>query len=329
VAGRRKAPPDRWSSLWLDNQAARATHSLVYRLLIPEKRSPLSIDVGGLQIAELRIVGVSGTPGIGFHRLQFSLEISLPGTPGRAFELGSLTAFAYAGISQSGPKPLGIAHPETSWFKSTTDHPRREMLGMYIDLAGEQLEALERLRGGGSLFFQFQFRMLVRSSERGVELGFEYVWFEASLSEWSKVLKQLGYLELLLVAVELPFALPQALRTAIDQLRSAHQDLIAGRYDSTVGRCRMAMDAVEAVVEYESATANIREAFSSRSEIREAMTKRERADLVRMAIRHYTHLAHHVDSGVPESFGRQDALFILTAAAGSVWDAAAQLRNRA
>ena len=289
----------------------------------------MSIDIGGLRIAELRIVGVNGAPGIGFHRLQFSLEINLPAMPSGTYELGSLTCFPYAGISQSCPKPLGIVYPETSWFKSTTDHPRREFLGMYLDLAGEQLEALERLRGGGSLFFQFEFRMLVRSRERGVELGFESVWFEANLSEWSKVLKQLGYLELLLFAVELPITVPQSLRTAIDQLRAAHQDLIAGRYDSTVGRCRMVMDAVEAVVEYESATANIRQAFSSKSEIREAMTKRERADLVRMAIRHYTHLAHHVDSGVPESFSRQDALFILTAAAGSVWDAAAEHRNRA
>jgi hypothetical protein len=289
----------------------------------------MSIDVGGLQIAELRIVGVGGTPGIGFHRLQFSVEISLAGTPGRAFELGSLNCFAYAGISQSGPKPLGIAHPETSWFRSTTDHPRRELLALHLDLAGEQLEALERLRGGGSLFFQVQFRMLIRSRERGMELGFESVWFEANLSEWSKVLKNLGYLDMLLVAVELPIELPSPLSTAIDQLRAAHQDLIAGRYDSTVGRCRMAMDSVEAVVRYESAMANIRETFSSKSEIREAMTKRSRADLIRMAIRHYTHLAHHVDSGPPESFGRHEALFILTAAAGSVWDAAAQLRNRA
>jgi len=60
----------------------------------------VSIDVGGLQIAELRIVGVNGTPGIGFHRLQFTLEISFPATPNRTIELGSLTGFVYAGISQ-------------------------------------------------------------------------------------------------------------------------------------------------------------------------------------------------------------------------------------
>jgi hypothetical protein len=207
---------------------------------------------------------VSGAPGIGFHRLQFSLEITLPGTPGRNFELGSLTAFAYAGISQSGSKPLGTAHPETSWFTSTTDHPRRDLLGIYIDLAGEQLEALERLRGGGSLFFQFEFRLLVRSRERGVELGFQTLWFEANLSVWSKVLKQLGYLELLLIAVELPITLQEVFRIAIEQLRAAHQDLIAGRYDSTVGRCRMAMEAVEAFVKYESAPANVRQAFSEK-----------------------------------------------------------------
>jgi hypothetical protein len=208
----------------------------------------MSINDGLMEVAELRITTVNGTAGIGFHRLQFSLEIQLRATRGRIVQLGDLSAQVYAGTSASALKPLAIA--------------------------------------------------------------------------------QLGYLECLLVSLELPIAVPEELRNALAQLRAAHQDLIAGRYDSCIGRCRIAMDALEAVVGYGSAVVDVRQAFASKTD-REAMAKRARADLVRLAVRHYTHLAHHVDdNGAPESFSRQDAMFILSATAGAVWDATAELRKR-
>jgi hypothetical protein len=64
------------------------------------------------------------------------------------------------------------------------------------------------------------------------------------------------------------------------------------------------MDTLEAVIGYETAVGDVRQAFAAKND-REAMPKRARADLVRLAVRHYTHLAHHVDGkGAPESFSR-------------------------
>jgi hypothetical protein len=291
----------------------------------------VSISDGLMHVADLRIADVNGVPAIGFNRLQFSLEINIHATRGRTVEMGSLTGFVYAGTSPAGAlKPLGIAVAETNWFASTADDPRRQFLSLYLDLSGEQLAALERVRGGGSLTFQFDVRMLVRSIERNVQLGFETLRFEANLSVWSKVLKQLGYLELLLLSVELPIDdVPAELRNAVSQVRAAHEDLIAGRYDSTVGRCRIAMDAIDAVVKPESTLGQTIQSLSANRETLTGMTKRARGDLVRMVLRHYTHLAHHVDSGGgPESFSRHDALFILTATAGVIWDAVGELQRR-
>jgi hypothetical protein len=291
----------------------------------------LSITDGFIQIADLRVANVNGVPGVGFNRLQFSMEIQIRATPGRAVELGSLTAFAYAGTSRSGPfHPLGAPFAETSWFACTSDHPRRDFLSLHLDLTGEQLEALERLRAGGPLFLQFEIRLCLKSPERGMQLGFEKLEFEASLSVWSIVLKQLNYLELLLLSIELPIAsLPVEFSAAAAQVRAAHEDLVAGRYDSTVGRCRMAADAVDAVVKPGSTLGQTIQSLSSNRALVTAMKKRERADLMRMVLRHYTHLAHHVDpSGAPESFSRHDALFVLTCTAGMIWDALGELRNR-
>ena len=285
----------------------------------------MSIHDGLMEIGELRIAGMNGIAGIGFHRLQFSLEIQIRATRGRTVHLGDLSAHVYAGPSASALEPLAIASPETIWCTQTRDDPRREFLSLYVDLASEQLEALERLRGGGPLFFQFDLRMLVRSEARGIVLGFDKIGFDANLSEWSKVLQQLGYLECLLVSLELPIAVPEKLRSALAQMRAARDDLIAGRYDACVGRCRIVLDTLETVVGYGSSVADVRQAFASKND-REVMTKRARADLVRLAVRHYTHLAHHLDdNGAPESFSRHDALFILSAAAGAIWGAAAEL----
>jgi len=58
-------------------------------------------------------------------------------------------------------------------------------------------------------------------------------------------------------------------------------------------------------------------------DLREKMSKPERANALRASIRHYTHLAHHVDgAGATETFSRHDAVFILCGAAAAVWDAA-------
>ena len=131
-------------------------------------------------------------------------------------QLGDLSAQVYAGTSASALKPLAIASPETSWWTHTTDDPRREFLCLYVNLASTQLEALERLRRGGPLFFQFDLRMLVRSEARSVQRGWDKPGFEANASEWSRVLQQLGYLECLLVSLDLP--MPEELRNALEQL---------------------------------------------------------------------------------------------------------------
>lgn len=284
----------------------------------------MSISDGLYNVADLRPVSIHGVRGIGCHRLQFSLEIMVHKSPaGTAVFIGNPMCLVYGTRSQSEPpRPLGVATFETSWFTETTDYPRREHLSIYLDLSSEQLESLERLRSGGSFFFKLDFRAIVKSPQRGVSRSDEQVWFEANLSAWSKVLEQLGHFEFLLLCLELPSEkLAPDLRSALDQIRKAHNDLTAGRYDATVSRVRLAMDSLDTFLGGAS-SADAMHAFAANRDSREGMSKRARADLVRVAVRHYTHLAHHVaQDGYPESFSRHDAIFVLGAAAAAIWDA--------
>jgi len=288
----------------------------------------MSISYGPYNIADARISGVSAVRGIGFTRLQFSLELSINATPpDYSVLVSSPISFVSAGRAQSGPLlPLGNAVAETCWNAQTKDQSQRDAFLVILDLSGEQLAALERLRAGGLLFFRVDVHMLTQGKD-GLQRAFEQLWFEANLSIWSKLLKDIGYLELLLLSVDLPIVdVPKELENAIAQIREAHTDLIAGRYDAAVSRARLGLDSIDALVNGEGARREAIKAFNSPENRR--MSKGARADLVRAAIRHYSHLAHHVNSsGGVECFSRHEATFILTAAAAVIWDAIGNFRS--
>jgi hypothetical protein len=114
---------------------------------------------------------------------------------------------------------------------------------------------------------------------------------------------------------------PKELTTAIKQIHEAHADLIAGRYDSAVSRIRLGLDGVDKILTDDAARNAAIQSFAAGGDRPRDMPKRARSELVCAAIRHYTHLAHHVDaSGNPESFSRHEATFILGAATSAIWD---------
>lgn len=283
-----------------------------------------TIEFANRQVAELRVTGLRGVRGIGFSRLQFILEVDLAASPKSSVMLAHLVADVAAGAGVGGQQMLGKATPQSSWFVSTLEHPYKVPVWLELDLSGEQLEALERVRAGGPLTFQFHVSLQLRQDAE-VVTGSQVLRLDVDITQWATVLKGLGYLDLLVVAVELPIDAPDTYRNAITELREAHKDLLAGRYDTTVMRCRRAMESVGMLVSDQPGPGRIRGAFAESKSSREGMTKFERAELVRGAIAHYCNLAHHMDGdGAPECFSRQDALFILSAAAGVIWEAGAR-----
>jgi len=282
----------------------------------------MSIAIESRGIADVRPAGAPhGIPGIGFGRLQFPIEFQLHGCPSPAARLEQLLANVYAGRPGGAMRPLGKARPQNSWFTQVFEHGRSETVALELDLQPAALEALEQLREGGPLLFQIDLSLQVRRGER-IEPAYERVNLPVNLSDWAQVIQALGHRDILIVAVELPMEVFQELSSPLGELRAAHQDLIAGRYDATVMRCRRAMDGIGTHL-VGADPERIWERFAS---ARGAMTKSERAELVRLAVRHFSHLAAHVDQqGAPETFSRQDALFILTAAAGVLWDATSRI----
>lgn len=283
----------------------------------------MSISDGLFTLAELKIVNIGGARGLGVNRLMFSLELRINSTKEYKATLMSPSCFIFAGRDQGNAMlPLGQAVAETSWFRETSEYAATDHLALFVYLTGEQMIALEDMRGGGTLFFRLDLHMIVHG-KNGLQRSLEQLGFEANLSIWSRVLKELGSIDLLLLAVELPLRdVPSELNGAVVQLRQAHSDLIAGRYDSVVSRVRTCLDSAEALLFDDQSGKTAASVYSAGKVQREGMSKRQRADFVRAAIRHYTHLAHHVDGhGNFETFSRHEALFILSGAASLIWDA--------
>lgn len=209
--------------------------------------------------------------------------------------LKHLIANVSAAIPGGAAHPLGRATPQNSWFTGTLEHRRSQTIVLELDLAGERLEALERLRAGGSLVFHFDLSLHVHRPERNqpgtkgvwidVQPGSERVQLPVNTSDWTEVLRQLRYLDVLLVAVDLPIDAPDELRETVKLLREAHADLIAGRYNPAVGCCRLAMESVGTLISSESTRNQIKTALAGTKEIREAMSTGDRAERVRMAAR--------------------------------------------
>jgi len=166
-------------------------------------------------------------PGLGINRLQFSLEISINPTRGNPASVGSLLCFVWATASPSGTVlPLGVAVPETTWFSTTQDFARRDHLLLNLDLSGEQLSALEKLRAERSVYFRLDVHAIVHGNN-GDQRVVDQIHYEANLSIWSKVLKDFGAYEFLLLSVQFPLTdVSQELQSAVAQLREAHADLM-------------------------------------------------------------------------------------------------------
>jgi len=132
-----------------------------------------------------------------------------------------------------------------------------------------------------------------------------------SLSDWLRVLREAGAADVLLVGVPLPMEGQSTVFVeAFRLIRRANQHLITGEYDTCIAECRRALESVWAFGDLESAALAAGDLLASKE--RKSMGRKHRILAVAEAVRHLSHLAHHVDDeGNAEVFGRLDAALVL------------------
>lgn len=300
----------------------------------------------GRIVANGRVQALAGRRVIGGYDLLFNIDLHvLANRP----EWGSIVMSEWTATVSCGRvgQPLillGTARPQFPTHIQSFEFDNPTYLGLVLELTPQKLAGLEEARAGGDLVFQLTIGSLGKGRPQGFALGADVAPAERDcpeqilpvndtinhtvrLTEWAQILEQLGYRRLMIFSLDIPFGpVQQQFEPAHQLLGRARDQLIQGDFDGVVSLCRKIMDSLAACTgeteQVRSATAKYREGRQER----EAMSKRERGLLVQEAVRHYTHLAHHVaeGNGAPEWYSRGDATFSLALATAVFAEAVAR-----
>lgn len=262
--------------------------------------------------------GIDGRPGVGVHRLRFSINYRTVAWPNKIFIARNFRADVSV-VTQSLQNEtfLGRAWPENAWTVSTSPHAYDGSILFILEVTPEQLALLESARAGGSFRFEILVQCEVDDRSGIVHGSYERVQFTINASAWIDILRQLGTDRVILLEVEIPDTNIPELQSAVALVRRARREIDAGNYDGAVRECRMAIESTRKALGLTGAIDAAVRLFCEGK--KKSMTKIQRGHLVCEAALHYTHLAHHVDDeGARHEFGRRDAAFMLALASAVV-----------
>lgn len=283
----------------------------------------MSLNYNSRIIADARITNVSGMRGVGVSILRLNVEFhKTPWTTdetqiGASVQWGVLSLRSVSGIASE----LGRAHPDLPIYLAPNPSGGVVHNTFSIALSDTQLLAVEEARKGGHVDLKLTIVASGYSSQYGQQAITDDIPYRANLSDWARILNELGHGDVIVLGVHLPVGNEAApLRPAIEFLHQANRYLASGEYDAVVARCRLAIESAQKILGDDDAT---RVATSLYQKQKASMSTLQREQMIREAVRHYAHPAHHVDNeGYTERYSRSDAAFLLTMAAAVITKAA-------
>jgi hypothetical protein len=286
--------------------------------------SVMGINYDSRAIGNARATHISGRAGVGMSELGFSLAWSLYPKSNDVFTIfGTWIWVSVMTNADKTPLVLGQAMPEVAWCDESRDgQPYDQHLMYRLALPNAQLLALEELRQGGSLVFRLDIRGNSHGPS-GVRSIDDQLLMTVNVSDWSRVLREAGLADVLVVGVHMPIDGPDHVRAALNLVRKANEHLEFGHYSAAVAECRRA---IESLWKSANLTDEAREARKSLSTMNGqlSMTKRDRELAMGEALRIFCHNAHHVGADAePEMFGRMDAALAVSTTAALVSSLAA------
>ena len=299
----------------------------------------MGLDCQGYTVAELRPHGVNGGKRLGRHiRLGFTVEMNIiatpparQGSPAPPSTPAPATIHNLSGsISvQTTKQPIILGHLYTDgpFWTTTYSHHRTDYVTMYIDLAPDQIEALEEYRAGAGLNFSLNL-MALTERQGDVATKNDQIVFTVNQSAWLDILKQVGYGDFLLL--EIP-ALPNA-TTETDYLvclKEARQHLWLGQYDDAVEDCRKALACYWKAHTLDKSITQSEQSFCAKKNSqtsgtddpaqpenkdshRNGMVKHERFLFLHKAIKHFADAAAHREGKPRQPFTRREAVGVMS-----------------
>jgi hypothetical protein len=287
----------------------------------------MDLRYNGQDIATVSFSGMFGQRALGGWALRFSLTFrpkQVPQTPHSNFQAeGVYDLRVHVSVSTRACPAvfLGVAHCRQQRFFSITDYGHAEGRLFDLTLLEGQLAALEEMRGADGITFHFD--IFAQGNGTCGPLAMEGALAkEFNLSEWTKLLRDMGAAEYLCV----PLLLPKPRsgdphEGAVKHLRRAQDFMLQGEYRSAVGSCREALELLTVVHERAAADGGLLSSaavLKAYDKTRKQMTRAERLVLLRMAALHLTHLGHHPSERTADVLSRQDASLAVATCAGLI-----------
>lgn len=270
----------------------------------------MALEFRGRVIAGVKLVGIRGGSGLGFHRLVFDVEFDM-NSQGLREELvvtnlsGELQVRGEGGTGDAGrlfPQgPQIVLHPQIT--------PREQMI---LECSRSRVEAIEELRAGRGLAFTMWLRGSMVEKDGRLQPFAEQVHHEINQSAWLQVLEQIKYMRTLLLEVQLLNDAQAGESAFYQHLKHAHRALMLGNWRESVGCCR---DVLESLAKGLGEEAD--QAVSARvSELLKGSRgwdKSQRFRAVRQAMLAIVSAARHADEVTQAiEWSRSDAQVILT-----------------
>ncbi len=267
----------------------------------------ISIDrTTGHKLAEVREVRVNGLPGIGSYTLALNLYFSVT-APAETEYLHNLAMRVDWG--DSAQRMIGAATPDSAQPIEITKYASDLQLGFRLVLMQNQLEAIEERRNGGD----FSLRLWMTGEVTGVggHRSFQETdKFVVRQQDWVEALEKMGYRRSLLYEIPIPAFTPEQV-DAKKIIRKAQDHLARGHYDDCVGTCRTLLEAYPPSESDARLVSDARGKYKGNTSQRQSMEISERIAVMRDAVTHATHLAHHPNPG--DGYSRDQARLILGA----------------
>lgn len=284
-----------------------------------------NLTVNQYTVATATIQGVSLSQVCGAYELCFVIAASVigptEGTSARWYVMHSARAQAAA---HGRMVVLGLAIPDAPPLLLQHKNPYPAHIELKMLLQASQLSALEDLRNGGDIDFQFSVSGTggVVGRARNVELYHETLHYKSPQSEWIKQLNAAKALNVLLFEIPMPFIDPSLPSKAISQhIKRAIKHFAEGNFGDCVAECRKATEQLP-VRSRADMDKSLKQNWND-------MSKDDREAALAFMVKHYTQLPHHSASqGGTDDYTRSDAKLALTLVAAFASLYSQRLTNR-
>jgi hypothetical protein len=271
---------------------------LIVRDTVSMFSAKMELSFDSRRLARVAFKTVTGQRGIGFYRLNLTLEFTF-----LAPKEDGVTLVALGGNLFVQSQPLGRLLPLGEPVLRAVDntlYPRDETLS--VELTWAQVDALEAIRNGEGLNFELHLWGRVQSATGLHNAYASNEGIRVRQSEWLEVLHQMGFQQTMLI--EVPITRESG--PVASHLAAAQKASAVGHYRDAVGSCRDVMEAQSTASGDGDDTDSAVQALFANSR---QMDKAARLKVLRRAFKLMTHPARHADEVAARfDWDREDAI---------------------